>query len=183
MKSYVVVEGAFDAALVSTVIERFLPEQEIIVTEAGGKSSVVSLARSLLLTRKCPVILAVDADTVDQQAINEHTQDLKALLGMTADPSLWKVVLFVPAIEVTILQDMQFAETLFNGKLTPVQRALIPYDPKRVLRELTREYWSTENGSDVIRRLSDLDLTPLKEAPAIREILDFLAAVRHRQAA
>jgi len=183
MKSYVVVEGSFDAKLIATLIKEFLPGQEVVVAEAGGKSSAVSLARSLLVTRHLPVLLAVDADTVDPQSVRENKQNLESLLGMVADPGLWRVVLFEPEIEVTLLSNLRFAETLFEAKLTREQKALIHYDPKRVLAELSREHWNLENGSSIVQRLADLDLKPLAEAPAIREILEFLTVTHQRSAA
>ncbi len=183
MKSYVVVEGTFDAELMTRLVAAFLPGQEVVVAEAGGRSSAVSLARSLLVTRNRPVLLAVDADTIDPQATRETKQDLDSLFGMAADPSLWRVVLFEPVIEVTLLSDVRFAEVLFKAKLTPEQRALIRYDPKRVLAELSRRHWNSENGSLVVQRLAGLDLTPLAETPAIREILEFLTVAGQRSAA
>jgi hypothetical protein len=183
MKSYLVLEGAFDAKLMTTLVEAFLPQQEVVVVEAGGRSNAVSLARSLLIARHQPVLLAVDAETVNPRAIRETKLDLESLLGMAADPSLWRVVLFEPEIEVTLLSNVQFAEALFKAKLTSEQLVLIRYDPKKVLADLSREHLSAENGDSVLQRLAGLDLKPLAETPAIREILEFLGAAAQRTAA
>ncbi len=176
MTNYVVTEGSRDVEILSAVARQFLPGRRIVFVDGQGKSNAVSLARSLLSARKQPVAFVVDADTVDRDLIHEQRQTLESLLGLVAVRSLWTAALFEPTLERCLFRDLGFAERLFGGLLSERQRVLAEYDPRRLLQELSRERWHTEDKehAELLRRLSQHDLTPLTEEPAIRDMVKFL---------
>jgi hypothetical protein len=185
MTTYVVTEGKLDEQILSAVIGQLMPGRSIVVVTGGGKSNAVSLARSLLAVRKEPVAFVVDADTVDPALIQEQRQSFESLLGLVAGRGTWMVALFVPELERCLFRDIGFAERLFGGPLSEHQRVLAEYDPRRVLKELSRERWHTEDKdhAELLKHLSRGDLAPLTEEPALRDMLKFLEEVSERSAA
>lgn len=98
MKAYVVTEGASDAAMVSRALTGAGLE-DVHVAAAGGRSSAISLARSILRSRRRPVALVMDADTTDPARVREQEQVLSDLVsGSTKSPS-FRVFLAVPVME------------------------------------------------------------------------------------
>ena len=61
---YVLVEGPSDAAFLRRILPKeLLSNAELVI--AGGSSGIPSLARSVLVRRKCPVAVVMDSDSVD----------------------------------------------------------------------------------------------------------------------
>jgi len=185
MTSYVVTEGRFDEQILSAVAAQLLPGRHVVFVDGKGKSNAISLARSLLSARKQPVAFMVDADTVDSNLIQEQRQSFESLLGLVALRSLWTVGLFEPELERCLFRDPSFAERLFGGPLSERHCILSEYAPRRVLGELSRERWRTEDKdrSELLRRLAQEDLTPLTKEPAVSDMLAFLGKVGERSAA
>ncbi len=184
MTCYVVTEGKSDEQVLAFVVAQLCPGRNIVVTAGGGKSSAVSLARSLLSVRKEPLALTLDADTLDPDLLHEQRAGLETLLGLVAPPGLWKVALFQPTLERCFFRDAGFAERFFEGPLSERHRVLAEYDPKRALAELSRERWHAEPSSaELLARLGRQDLAPLTQEPALREMLAFLEAASERSAA
>lgn len=100
---HVVVEGKSDAA----ILRRLLPNRVAAKCEfviAGGKSSAISDARSLLVLSSEPIALVVDADTADSNAIAQQEETLRQLLRSGPRSSMAEVFLAIPSLEA-IMQD------------------------------------------------------------------------------
>ena len=185
MTSYVVTEGRLGEEILSAVVQQLLPGKHVVCVDGKGRSHAISLARSLLSVRRQPVAFMVDARTVDRALIQEQKQSFESLLGLVAPASLWKVALFEPELERCLFRDLGFAERLFGGPLSERHRLLCEYDPRRVVRELSRERWHTEDqdSTELLRCLAAEDLAPLAAEPAIHLMLAFLSEVNQRSAA
>jgi hypothetical protein len=179
MKSHIVTEGGpFDRDILKAFVQDVLPDLDVRVVAAGGKSNTISLARTMLRESREPLALVVDADTIHADLVREQRQELETALGLVADPSLWTVALFEPAIERCFFRNIPFLEDLLGKKLTDVQRALSEYDPRRVLSELESDYRTT-----LPRRLMGKSLAPLKDDPTLRQVCVFLEDAHRRAAA
>lgn len=188
MKSYVVVEGKLDVDILSAVKRSVAPGIDVVFVDGKGKSNAVSLARSLLVARKCPVALVVDADTVNPNLVQEQRQGFESLLGLVAPRDLWAVVMFEPEIERCLFRDPGFTERLFGDPLSERDRVLAEYNPRRALYELAVGRWGVGDGKqaihgELVRRLGLLDLKALAEDPAVKELLAFVQGVSARSAA
>jgi hypothetical protein len=128
MKAYVVTEGAYDAALVPRALTSAGLEN-VHVAAAGGRSSAVSLARSILRSRRRPVALVMDADTTDPTRVREQAQVLSDLVfsdgvsGSTKSAS-FRVFLAVPVME-SVAQEAAGADRRL-GEFEPM-RSLISF--------------------------------------------------------
>lgn len=99
MKTYVVVEGQVDVELLSRLLGN-RPALDIKILTASGRSSVLSLARTLLLSKDLPVLLVVD---LDDGELDEVSDVLERGLGQVAPSRRWKCVVFDPDIETELL--------------------------------------------------------------------------------
>jgi hypothetical protein len=185
MASYVVSESEPDQRILSAVVKRLLPGQNVVVADGDGKSNGISLARSLLVARRQPVAFAVGAHTQDPDLLREQQQSIDMLLNLVADPSSWAAILFVPELERCFFRDPGFSARLFGGPLSDRQRDLAEYDPRRVLRELAGERWGTEDPDHAVllEHLAGHDLAPLADDPGIATLVRFLDGVSKRSAA
>jgi hypothetical protein len=96
MKAYVIVEGQVDAELLAPLLEGL----DIKLLPANGRSSVLSLARTLLLTKELPVLVVVDVDDEDGAEIRDV---LESGMAQVAPSRRWKCLLFEPDIETELL--------------------------------------------------------------------------------
>src|SRR5262249_1760204 len=83
MIAYVLVEGPTDERIVRQLIPRDLLEG-VGVHAAGSRSGIASLGRTLLVDRRKPLAVVVDADSVAPEVVEERRQNLDDLLGLVA---------------------------------------------------------------------------------------------------
>jgi hypothetical protein len=179
LSGYVVTEGDWDRELLEIVLEASGIDS-VRVIEAGGRSSAVSLACSLLSKWHLPVVLVIDADTVADRLAEVQQQEVSSLLGYSGPPHLWSVVLCKPEIEAALFQAAGIVESALGKPLTEAHKLVAPYAPSVVLAELGGgEAWRQRlltflsGHADASRRLS--------ETPILQPIFEFLR--RQHQAA
>lgn len=120
MKSYVIVEGQVDAELVTRLFENS-PTFDFKVLPANGRSSVLSLARTLLVSKQLPVLVMIDLDDAD---IDEVREVLESGLGQVAPARRWKYLVFDPDIETELRAFLPPAARR-NAKTKSQRRALL----------------------------------------------------------
>lgn len=172
MNCMILVEGETDAAILRRLLAppRVGDTAEIVV--GGGSSSVVSLARSYLITRPEPVAVVVDADTTDLRRAGERRSDIVALLHMVAPSSRSEVFMAIPSIEMIFFHDKQLAEKVFGSAYDGEQRVRSEYEPKAVLERVF-----LKPGERLINRTDDLIAAfgagALRKVPLIANLISF----------
>ena len=174
---HVVTEGPMDEALLAFLLRRAASGRgvEIISRSGRGRSEAESLASSILAGLREPVVLVVDADSRDARRIEEQRRDFADLLGMHAPGSMWRVVLMVPEIEALLFRDPGLVREALDVELDERLLYRAKYEPRAVLKELLAE--AGVSYQDLLMRLEEADLSVLLDAPEIRQIMDFSAAV------
>ncbi len=175
MTGFVVAEGAWDKQLLQLVLAAQGVET-VHVVDGQGRSSAVSLACSILARRHQPVILVVDADSVVNRQVAVQEQDLESLLKYAGPRELWQLVLCRPELEIVLFDAGTFSivENTFGLALNERQKAVAPYDPRSVLKELgeaTGKAWREE----LISYLSAHPAACRKigETPTLKPMIDF----------
>ena len=170
---YVFVEGATDAEF----LRRILPPevlQHAEIVPAGGSSGIPSLARTVLVRRKKPIVVVMDADSMDPDAIEERQQSTEELIR-AADGSIpVKVVVAVPEIEAWLLAA---PEALARALGAPVPSELLPLarrDPSGVLQQLAEKHQRKWDTMQAIGLLDDGDVAKIRGLPEVRELSAFL---------
>ena len=174
---YVVAEGPSDDVFFSTILADVTQAGDIKIVHAGGRSSAVSLARTLLTTRPARVALVVDAHATDQDRVSELREQLEGSLSYVAPFDRFGIFLAVPSMERLLFLDEVGMGEEFGDSLTPELKVRGEYEPKAVLERLfsarDRKYGPRATAS----LLERLDLDRLREAPVIRDLMRFLVDV------
>jgi hypothetical protein len=132
-----VVEGETDAA----VLRKLLPKSftNVRFFAAGGRMSLASLARNLLIHEGAPVMVVADGGTLDADRLQEDRANLQLALRNVAPGGRFGVFLFVPEIEVLFFESEQVVEAISAG--TSVSLVAAEYGkalPRRTLAEILR---------------------------------------------
>jgi hypothetical protein len=174
MKTYIVVENPFDMELLhETLSPSTLANTRFVI--GGGKSSGVSLARSLLSDRVEPVLLVMDADTVNSEAIHEQEKEYSELLGSVAINTLYDVILAVPELEIILFQDIDTLSRLLN---TPIDQEMVinsAFEPRKTLDILFKKNThAIRNRHQLVRLLDEDARKKLGHHPIIKRINEFV---------
>lgn len=177
MIAYIISEGSFDAQLLKTVLPPNLLT-DVGVVSAGGASAVESLARSLVVRRRVPVLIVFDAGSVVPELVELRRQEIEEVILWVAGNTPVKVVPAAPEIERIFFQDVSLLSRLLG--YTPPQNLLdrAVFQPKQVLEELIARSNIIQDISEILDRLTDEDLEILRSSPIMQEITHFLQSVR-----
>jgi hypothetical protein len=178
IKCYVVAEGPTDVTVLSALLD-VVPSSAIKIVSAGGKSSAVSLASTLLATRPASVALVADADTTVPQRVGEAQIELEDLLATVASRQRFGVFLAVPSLEVCLFEDQAGLENEFGCTLSAEAIMQSRYEPKAVLEELSRARNQPYDSAAQASLLGQLDLDRLRQAPFMRVLLQFVSRAVH----
>jgi hypothetical protein len=176
MKAYVVVEGATDAALVRAVLPPDL-QKEVAITVAGERSNPTSIARTLLVTRRKPVAILVDTDSVDERRIQERAQIIQELIQAAAAGVPTRVILFIPHSEAVFFQAQGLLSRLFGEPLPEDVRLLAGTSPKEALERLFAQGRGPRDLHALLDGLDDAGKEALRATWPARELLTFLQEV------
>jgi hypothetical protein len=177
MITYMICEGSVDAQLLKTLLPANLLADVGVV--AGGRvSAVESLARSLVVRRRVPVVIVVDADSVVPELVQQRRKDIEETVESVSINTPVKVVMAVPEIEIIFFQDVSLLSRLLG--YTPLQNLLdrAVFQPKQVLDELIARSNQIQDISQLLDRLTDEDIEILRSSSVMQEIMNFLQSVR-----
>jgi hypothetical protein len=182
MIAYIVCEGDFDAQLLKTVLPvNLLTDVKVVDVKvvAGGRVyALKSLAMSLIVSRRAPVLIVIDADSAVPELVEHRRNDIEEIVGMVAGKIPFKVVPAVPEMENIFFQDTSLLSRLL-GYVPPqnlLDRAV--FQPKQVLDELIARSNQIQDISQLLDRLTDEDIEILRSSSVIQEIMNFLQSVR-----
>jgi hypothetical protein len=173
-RSIVVTEGPSDVILLRSISGIAADDPHIEFRAAGSWSSADSLARSALVRGRGDVALVVDADANDAERVKERKRFLDESLHSIASPFQSRAFVIVPEIEGLLFQDRTVVEALIGHKITDLEFIHGQYEPKKVLEALLQG----KSRLQVFQsQLQQIDLSPLRELPVIKELQDFLHGV------
>ena len=169
MKTYIVTEGKSDAKLLKSVLH-LQGDFNVECIAAGGKSSVISMAQSLLVKRHQPVVVVMDADRVDEQS-----KIYFDLLRNFASGTAFRVMLLVPELEAVFFDDPDILRNEFNLEM----RRISPFEaedrPKETLQRILRQH-GFHSMVDFINNLASDSLRKLGRTPFFIELASFLSS-------
>ncbi|HEX2205421.1 MAG TPA: hypothetical protein VHG91_19075 [Longimicrobium sp.] len=176
MNTHIVVEDAFAAAL----LERVLPSAgapDIRIVVGGAQMTALSMGCSLRVDR-FPVIVLLDARSVDEASIREQQREDEFFLCDVGPPLPAALVLAVPAAEVVLFHDVSALERLLAAPISERSRIEARFIPAQVLAERLRA--SGRFGSDVelVRALDAATAKRLSAHPLIQTLERHVAEFR-----
>jgi len=173
---YVVVEGETDAAILSRVLADQLSTGEVEIKIGRGRSSAVSLARTMLVScREALTALVLDADSTDQERIGEMEVELEGSLADVSRRERFGLFLFVPSIEACLFEDLDGLRGFLGSDFSTEQVVQSRYDPKSVIKAKLDERGEDYNGPTVQAILNNLNVQRLHNAAGIHDLLSFVS--------
>jgi hypothetical protein len=116
----VVVEGPTDASILRALLSK-AQKAKMRFYSAGGRISLASVARNLLVHEGTPVLVVMDADT-HNLGHAEELQDMTKLAMRTVAPSVPSdTFAFIPTIEAIFFESPQALQRLL-GKRVPEEK-------------------------------------------------------------
>lgn len=115
MRPCVVAEGESDRLLLLRVLSRRSAAPPPQVIAAGGRSSVASIAKSLLVARHTPVALLMDAESLDADYVRQQERTYYDLLYPVSAHLPFRVFFAVPELEVVFFEVSQVLPLILPG--------------------------------------------------------------------
>ena len=171
MSVSIFVEGPTDAALVGRLLADLEPKAQFRIIVAGDRNAARPLARLQLVTRHEPVILIIDSDTTDEESARAQQNDPNDYLAWGASTTPYKVVQFIPEIEVVFFDDPSVLRAIVGREVDPHIRAAGIQAPRRILEMLTQG----RDRQRIIDALDDDEIETLRKQPIIADLREFLA--------
>lgn len=175
MKCHLVVEGKLDAELFERLFADWNRLNRPRIVVAGGKMAAVSRARSILILKRQPVAVVLDADTAEPILCEEQRADLEYEMRAAPASAEWRVFMLKPEMEVLFFSVPSAIERVFGVKLGDVDKFLADYSPRAVLAGLAKSPQSDSAvWSRLISDLTEAELTQIRQQEQVAEIRDFL---------
>jgi hypothetical protein len=172
--TYIITEEAFDKAL----LEKILPSTlltNVEILSSGGYSAALSKASSILSYWHEPVILMVNAQSNNMEAIRAKRSFIYEILSATASDALFKIVLVEPEFEVLFFQDIDILKKLTNGKVSELEFNSGRFNPKNTLMSLFG-FKKSSQALKVIDRIDGQMITEMQQTPIIQELMSHIMA-------
>jgi hypothetical protein len=172
MKAYVVVEGLTDVKLITSLLPQEIQQQTTLVP-AGGRTNLTSVARTLLVTKRKPLAVLVDADTVDETSVLELRRETEELLRAVSGGVPFKVFMMVPEIEALLFRVPAAVERITGLQLSADNMALSRYNPHQVILQLGQN--KSVIIEQIVNGLTAEELNRIRETSPIKELIEFLS--------
>lgn len=171
-KAYIVVEGPTDAEILRTLLDKDIL-QDVKFLNGEGKYGAEIMARSLLLDKHIPVLLVIDADTNDLDAIHSYQQDLEFLTRRAAVGTPYKIVQAIPSIESVFLWERSIFEKFIDRKFSDLEWELGQENPRKLLNQYSGG--AQEFIQQTLDNLSEDTRQTWRKHPIVHEISTFLS--------
>jgi hypothetical protein len=174
VKTYVMTETQFNAQLLTRVLAvADLPEH--LVVESSTRSGAISLGGTLLSRRGAPVVVVLNADSVEPRSIREQEEAWGFLLRVAPAPA--RVMMAVPQVEGVVFGEAKALGCILGRELTEMELLEARFRPRAVLERLL-----VEVGMDraaFIGCITPRAAARFAEHPLVRSLADF---IRHPRA-
>ncbi len=142
------------------------------------RSSLYGSARTLLMLRKEPVAVVVDADSSRPGVADRRRQDTGEVIGEAAYAAPLLILVAVPAMEALVFRRPDAVARAYG----PVSQDLIELglvSPWTALEKLDRTVSSDQVSLNIVKELDDADVMALRAESPVRELLEFLGELQH----
>lgn len=172
MNAYIVVEGLTDLNIVLSLLPQEIQQQTVVVP-AGGRANLTSVARTLLVTKRKPLAVLADADTVDESSVLALRRETEELLRAVSGGVPFKVFMMVPEIEALLFRVSTAVQRITGQPLSADNMALSRYKPQQVILQLGQN--KSAIIEQIVNGLTEEELNVIRETSPIRELIAFLS--------
>jgi hypothetical protein len=165
------------------LISRILSDEEksdIEIRAVGGLSSIYSVARTFLASRRTPVVLVLDADSPEPAVASQRRQMAEEVVGDVASGVPYKVIVAVPEMEILLFRRPELLRRLFGEALTDHVVELAQYSTRGALQKLAPGELYDALRRRILRAMTADDFRDLHQSDLIQELIGFLQSIRER---
>ncbi len=132
-----------------------------------------STAITLVTSKLEPVVLVLDADSIDPDTIGERLVVNESHLRYSAI-ARFKVLLAVPEIEILLFQDRAILEEVLDCEISAVDWARAEFIPRSILQKLLTNGPQPMTLAALLDQLTPAMIAKLRHHPLLQEITAFL---------
>jgi hypothetical protein len=184
MKTHVLAESNHCAIVLAKLLNSEKVAGLIEIRAAAPSSYLYSAARTLLAVRGEPVVLLLDADSTDPDAVARLQLTAEELLGDVSASAPFRVLIAVPALEALLFLRRDpvvraFGVSAADERILEIGRLI----PREALKRLDPGGLPWNASLNLVHALSDEDIAALRSASPIHEILEFLSQLQKSEVA
>ncbi len=173
MTFYIVTEGNTDADLLRNVLSAVeLPPFHI--TSAGGRSSALPFAKSIITSRQSPVAVVLDSDSLDPERTREQERMYSDLLRAASSKVPFRVFLAEPSIERVLFDDSDALSELLGVPISDRTIEEAQFRPQEVLDELLEQSGKFRNKANLFSNINPRAAKSFAEVPFFRSMIEFI---------
>ncbi|ALM85331.1 hypothetical protein [Bordetella sp. N] len=172
-------EGKTELAFMTNLLADLPRYVDVRYILADSPDAMRPMALRTLLSRRTPVVMVFQAHTIDEQKAAAALQDLNDYLSWESVRVPFKIIQFVPEIEVLFFQSPTTLEFLTRQKLTAEMVGVGKAAPRQLIKALT----AGKETLELIGRLRPEDWAELRRLPRIADLRSFLLNLRTAAAA
>jgi hypothetical protein len=170
---YIFVEGPTDAEFLRRILPpELLKDAEIV--PSGGSDGIPSLARTVLVMRRKPVAVVMDADSLAADMIAERQESTEEFIRAAAGAIPVKVVVAVPEIAAWLFAAPEALARALGGTGPEELIHLGRRDPSGVLQQLAEKNHRKWDSMRAIGLLDAEDIARIRALPEVTELSTFL---------
>lgn len=169
-----------DASYVQ-LLKRVLPSARdccLRLLNGGDGRSALSMASSVRGAWEEPVILLLNARSVDPENVAYQRENKEDVLALAGPPLRAELVFAVPELETVIFHDPALLEGVLGMEMTGEERIEARFIPKKVLARLIERSERFADFAQLIDALDEWAVRWIAEHPLIRELEALIADVR-----
>jgi hypothetical protein len=144
----------------------------------GDRSDVASLARTLVVRRRTPVAIVIDADALSPEGVRERQQSMEEVVRLVAGRVPVAVIVAAPELEEVFFEDPALLERVLAAPIDERDRIVSEFRPREVLERLLASSAKVHTLKDLLQSLGPQDLERLRQARPLRELSEFLRKVQ-----
>jgi len=173
MKTWIVLDGETDL----TIVKALLPDEiqstlEFIVV--GERSNVSSIACTVLVKHKEPVVVLTDAESLEPRVIRDQYSTLDYLLRSAAGGTPCKLILCIPTIEAIFFSPPNFLERIFPKWHQLFNLMYFTKLPNYALVTLLEDGSGPTTIPKLLAALTEDEIEHLRTKGPLRDLLDFV---------
>ncbi|MEZ4725828.1 MAG: hypothetical protein R3E79_01705 [Caldilineaceae bacterium] len=139
-----------------------------------------STAAVLVRTKPSPVILVLNADSVDPETIRDRRVMNEELIGFPKTKRI-KVALAIPEVEILLFQDRAILEELFDCEISDVDWARAEFIPRTILQKLLTQGPQSMTLEELLDQLTPPMIEKLRHHPLLQDLTEFLVETAELQ--
>lgn len=150
--------------------------EKAAIVEVDPRSTFVSVARTLLVKHREPVVVMLDTNTTEPTAVLELVQTYESLVGAAAAGVPYKILRSIPDLESILFEDTdgKLLRTLFPSMPPAVVTALAWQKSKKALEYMFKEGGGPSNLGELLAKLTEEDKASLRRTHPIDQLITFI---------